>query len=43
LRKKAAFVSEGRSRGLNSIYLPGVMGAGTTPLDFRLDIPDLRF
>jgi hypothetical protein len=28
--KKAASVSEGRSRGLNSIYLPGVVGASTT-------------
>jgi len=28
--RKAAFVSEGRSRGLNLIYLSGVVGAGTT-------------
>jgi len=29
-KKKAASVAEGRSRGLNSIYLPGVAGAGAT-------------
>jgi hypothetical protein len=30
ITKKAAFVSEGCSRGLNLIYLPGVVSATTT-------------